>query len=379
MATVLVSFIGRGQGPRAGQAEAAVSRSGYARTTYSFEAEGAFAAEAIEASFFGAALLQRLKQTNRGVERWLLMGTEQSLWNDLLEIFPDATQDRLLETWNRVDEAVKNCALNPLTQELLDGWDGLLSREMNDTTILCRLVGAADTAQSQGKIYQALLESIRHGDAIVMDITHGFRHQPVLASFMVMLLRWLRGVKNVELYYGALEMKGSKSHCPVLKLPLCNDLLEATEAVAIVEQTGIYKHLGDCAFPSAKAKLGEVAFADEMNTEARKLATEIRKELRAARDEDTLAPLQSSLTEMFDEALGWAAEDSLAKRLKHKAEFSFRRGQYFRAIMLLWEALLVADCDKFGIPDSTDYESRSDAENRLRSRLPIKDGWFSLN
>ena len=102
MATVLVSFIGIGTPTDADTS----SKSGYRTAKYNFPAEKDFAVEEIEASIFGSVLLKRLQNMNRQVSRWLILGTEQSIWDDLIDVFPEAEQDDLLEIWNEVTNHV---------------------------------------------------------------------------------------------------------------------------------------------------------------------------------------------------------------------------------------------------------------------------------
>lgn len=367
MATVLVSFIGRGTDPSrarvAAGATPSISKGGYARCLYKFPAESGFPAEELESTIFGSLLLRRLQGINRQVARWLIMGTPQSVWNDLIEMFPAGQQTALLGIWNKIDDAV-NHKTAPLTQELLDEWQAALTREMNGIEIYCRMVGAGDTTESQEKIYQALLDVVRTDDEIVLDITHGFRHQPVLASFMVMLLRWLRGVKQVDVYNGALDLNGN-----VLKLISCSELLEATEAVATFRKTGNYVALGQCLKMDADfyRNLEKLAFAEEINRPDKQTPQNLKRALN--KDGEEFNAQQAALSNLLHDAIAWAAQPNLAKRLRHKADFALKHAQYFKAVVLLWEAILVAGCGKYRIENPTNYKARAQAEELLYENL----------
>jgi cell division protein DivIC len=363
MKTVLVSFIGVGRQPREGATVISVSKSGYERALYQFPAEQGFPTENLESTIFGSILLKRLRRLNRSVSRWLIMGTAQSVWNDLIEMFSEEEQTNLLDDWNKVDDALKGKA-DPIRQELLDKWQAALTREMKDTEVLCRLVGAGDTPESQERIYQSILDAAQTGDEIVLDITHGFRHQPVLASFMVMLLRWLREVKQVDVYNGALELGGK-----VLKLDSCSELLEAIEAIAIYEKTGNYRQIGEKLnlSQSFNSRLEYLAFTGETLKPRKEIAGHLHNE--CLNQIDTLDPIKKSLAERLCDALAWGNEPSFALVWKRKAQIEFQREQYFKAIALLWEAVLIAECEASGIGNILDRSARKNADERLQTRL----------
>jgi CRISPR-associated Csx2 family protein len=358
MATVLISFIGKGRFVPGGTT---TSYSGYERTKYCFPAEQGCPEEEYSTSLFGAGLLQRLRTLQQPVARWLVMGTAQSIWANLIEAAPEEEWEALIGPSDVVQQQV---AQERVTQPLLDTWQAAMTAALGKTTCRCRLVGAADTEESQMCIWQALVDTVEPGDSIVLDITHGFRHQPVLTSFMVMTLRWLREVKQVVLYYGGLELKGNRPASPVLRLDICNRLIEATEAVATYRHTGNYGPLADQLESSLALAnhVQAVALADETNQQARTAAKDILKRLNTT----ALDPIEITLIPLLREPLEWAVEETLAQRMARKARFAYGHGQYFKSISLLWEAIRVAATEIYGLGNA-EWEDREEAENQLRS------------
>jgi CRISPR-associated Csx2 family protein len=359
MATVLVSFIGKGSFDQQGKRN-------YRKANYKFAAdEGHPEYLAENSSLFGVSLLKRLQSCGREVDRWLVMGSALSMWDALLEAIPEENHDELENIYLQIGEAIESRQTST-TQTLLDEWQTQLNA-LASTKIVCRLVGAAEDAASQERIWKALAETVKAGDQIVLDVTNGLRHQPVIASFMVMLLRWLRGVQKVDLYYGAFELttkENGKDVCPVIRLPLCNELLEATEAISTLQQTGNFSALGNW-FKLSEGDLEKVVFADEVNHPEKGLAAKLRTELEAQSHNS----FQATLSPLLDDALNWAGETSLAHIYKRKARFAFEHEQYFQAIALLWEAILVVGCQKFSIPNPTSFDSREDAEKKIKQHL----------
>jgi CRISPR-associated Csx2 family protein len=63
------------------------------------------------------------------------------------------------------------------------------------------------TEKEMWDIFSKIYESIRNGDELIIDVTHGFRSLPMLA---VVVLNYARTLKKFELkgmYYGAIDMK----------------------------------------------------------------------------------------------------------------------------------------------------------------------------
>jgi len=230
MTTVLISIIGRGID----------SGSGYRTVKYKFSDGNTY-----ETSFFGSALLRNLKEQKQPVSKWLIMGTAQSNWCDLPYMFDAevclAFQERHREFIGDLKADADRNIGGGVSDEDLQKWQKLITEKSPDTEIICRKVGNATNQESFDKIIQSLLDVVEDSDRIVFDITHGFRTQPIITSFALMYLRWLKNIESIELFYGgeAAEIRGQ-----VIELSFCNNLLKATEAVAIYQQTGNYAPLG---------------------------------------------------------------------------------------------------------------------------------------
>lgn len=370
MSSILVGFVGRGRtAPQEEMARGISSRSGYVRTTYAFPAEENSPASEITTSLFGSALLQRMQQLGRAPNHWLVLGTAQSNWADLIEAVPVEKQDGLLEIFDRVSADVKQ---GNIVQDLLDEWQRDLNKSLHPLRITCSLVGSCDTRDSQLKVWEALERCVQDKMRIMMDITHGFRHQPIVATFMLMLLRWLKEVPSVAIYYGAFEMKGNLPACPVLKLDLCNELLAVTEAIATYQNTGNYQRIGALLSTDKQfnVDLREVVFAGETNRQARNAAHRLQAALEA---QDEIDPIHRVLKDHLKEPLEWLAGESLAARMGYKAWFAFEHGQYFKAIALLWEAIRIAACERYQFRDVMEYRSRTRAEEALYNDLSEDD------
>lgn len=364
MATVLVSFIGAGE--YKGREYGGVSGAGYKKITYYFDG-----VKTATTTIFGSALLQYLKDNGQQVETWLIMGTSQSIWCDLVEMFGERRDEIInvnFELWEFLYEQATNSAKDKafgsnISQAKLDQWQELLTNNLTATNIICRLVGDATDAKSQNLIFQSLLDVIKDGDKVVFDVTHGLRNQPLITSFVLMYLRYLRHInaENIEFYYGAKDLGGK-----VVKLDFCTELLQAIEAVAIFEQTGNVRRIGEQLnlSPAFQQNLDTLAFADEMFRLKPGIAQKIKNELAGQLSLQD-APVKLSLADNLRESMKWSTENLFAKRLRDKAVKEFGHKQYFKAIASLWEAVIISGCRKFSVKNPNDPRDRQSAEKAL--------------
>lgn len=381
MATVLVSFIGTGE--YKGTDYQGASKTGYREVTYNFDDNSK-----VTTTVFGSALLQYLKKKGRHVDTWLIMGTPQSIWCDLVEMFGrkgDDIIERNYDIWAILCEQAKYDAQNnsyesKISQEHLSEWQKVLTDNLTDTKVICKLDTYVNdmSARSQDLIFQSLLEVIKEENKVVFDVTHGLRYQPLITSFVLMYLRYLRNIKieNIEFYYGAKDLDGK-----VAKLDFCNELLKAIEAVAIFEQTGNYEQIGKNLKLSAQfnKRLETLTFFDEINKTDTLIPIELQNEI----SNTSFSPLQESLADRFRRSLHWAGKESLANQLRHKALFAFDRRQYFKAILILSEAVVVVygeNCGDNEIAHNLELHFfREKAEEELKRSLNKDEKQTYLN
>ncbi|HEV2472618.1 MAG TPA: TIGR02221 family CRISPR-associated protein [Chthonomonadales bacterium] len=361
MSRVLVSFIGRGS------SEGGLTRDGYAAAIYRFPAEGEYRAwDSRETSLFGAALLQHM--TNRGtpIDSWLVMGTAQSTWGALSQAVPGELHAKADEVKSKVEDG-------RFREADVAHWQTSIAAHLEPLKVLLRITGQADTEESQVNIWAALLDAVADGDQVLLDITHAFRHMPVLAAFMIGALRWIRKVTHVDLYYGGLELASDAGIASVIHIHLVESLMMVSDSVATYRNTGSFEPLLGVLGLGADEKAQAVVLADELNRhvweEAREQAELLRRSVRDMR----LDRVRGSVKPVLRDALSWADEQDEGCRLRTKARFAFDHRQYARAVSLLWEALLITGCRLYHIGDPTEPKSRQQAEERLQSALHGRD------
>ena len=345
---------------------------------YKFEEE-----EPRISKFFSESLCRYLVDKDRKPERWIIMGTHKSIWDALYEMIEPGQHTNEFKTQlDDLSKALRTDRANgetAVTQEMLDQWGETISEKLGlGIEVICVLTGNATGEEEQQRIWHALLDYVHKGDEVVFDITHGFRHFPVIATFSLMLLRQLRGVQKVDFYYGAFDMAETdgpeKGIAPVVRVPICQQLSDAAQAVATHDFTGDYRALGGClqmdgAFDE---QLDKVAYADELNRPKKEKADDLLKQLQSKG-----GFLATALKPELQESLSWVAHSRLDQQYHRKAQSALDCGQYFKALAYLYEALLLAQmvAVKARRPDIQWLDHR--LRNRAKQELELEQTYLT--
>jgi CRISPR-associated Csx2 family protein len=350
MPTTVVSFLGKGQ-----RVTPQDPRSGYRTTTYRFTRPdgGEFLSTT---SLFGTALIRFLRETNVAIDRWIVLGTGASLWSELNQVLPKP--DEVLE-YCQIDDRVLESNVD---QTALEVWQQTLNEHAAPLELRLCLTGEALVPDSQQQIAKALFENIPRDNDIVFDISHGFRHQPVIATFLISLMRWTHQIRSVRFFSGVFEARQGDV-TPVLEMPICQELVHATEAAATLALTGNFEPVARCLGRDAELAW----FLENTNqvANARRHAQHLRTDTQEIAD-----VVQSQLAALLHERLQWAVGGRLADRVLESARTALGRKDYFRAIVLGYEALLIhAGCIINPHADLLSHQSRKNAEKALLDQL----------
>jgi len=351
MPTTVVSFLGTGQ-----KQNPQDPRSGYRTTTYRFVRPGG--GEFLHTtSLFGTALIRFLRESGTTIDRWIVLGTSASLWSELNQVLSDP--DNVIEQYCQIDDRI---ATKNVDEESLREWQCTLNTFASPLELRLCLTGEALAAESQQQIAKALFENIPRGNDVVFDISHGFRHQPVITAFLVSLMRWTHAICSVRFFSGVFEARQGET-TPALELPICQELVNATEAAATLAITGNYAPVARCLGLD-----GELAwFLENTNQlgDARRHVQELRDSTKE--NPDVVA---SQLAALLRERLEWAQGSRFADRVLQSARTALERRDYFRAIVLGHEALLIRAAQTlYPNDDPMNYQTRQSAEDALLDRL----------
>jgi CRISPR-associated Csx2 family protein len=355
MPTTLVSFIGTGR-----KRDRNDPRSQYEKITYEFSFDGAKPFRQ-EASFFGIALLHALRQRGEHVARWVVLGTNASLWPELIGLVEE--QDALLDQYVTLDDKVLS---RTVCEEDLDAWQRTVNGAQSLVEVRCCLVDEALTKDGQTRIARHLLEQVPRESDVVFDVSHGFRHQPIIATHVVSMMRWTHGIRSVRFFSGVLEASRN-GVAPAVELPICQQLAQVTEAAATLELTGNYEPLAR----QIGADAGAAWFLE--NTNQLHNAKQATKRLRDSMSKSAKSnpePVTLAAVEILARRLSWIDADRFADRVHEAACEAIEHDDYLRAIVLAYESIVVLAVERLlEKGDPLNFEHREEAAKRLRKQL----------
>lgn len=344
MKTTLVSFLGRArQDPK----------TGYRTATYRFP-DG----QERTTAYFGLALLDVLAP-----DRLVLLGTAGSMWDYLVEAVAVDGEDedlrlRLIEaaTAGRVDA------------ELLAEAASLVQRALGLPCTL-RLIDYGRDAEGQTAILGTIAESVSAG-TVALDLTHGFRHLAALGLLSGFFLERVARIEIGGLYYGALDMT-EQGITPVVRLDGLLAVQRWIDALDRFDQSGDYGVFSPLlvadGVPADKARCLEEAAFHERNFNLADARRRIQTFL------PVLDGALGGATRLFRDALtkrlAWGRDGDLMEHQRRLAYFYLANGDYVRAAILAYEAVVTRECQRRGLNLHDHQRGREPAAEMLEAEI----------
>lgn len=349
-AITLVTFLGRAQkDPRTGYMQASYHfPSGAVRTT----------------PYFGLALRDEVQP-----DRLVLLGTTGSMWSVLIEQLAVGGEEEDLRL--RLIEAAENNAVDPA---LLDAATPLVEQALGLPCAL-RLIDYGKTSQGQANILDVIADSIPKGQVII-DLTHGFRHLAAIGFLSALFLERIKGLDIAGVYYGALDMRAG-DETPVIRLDGLLGIARWIDALSRFDQNGDYSLFvpllrdDGVAFDKAKC-LEEAAFFERtLNLSDARRRIQTFLPMLEERLQGASGLFQGALLKR----LSWVRGVGLIEHQKRLASFYLDQGDYIRAAILGYEAVITQECERRGF-DPQDFKyGREPAGKDFEEE--IKDGEHS--
>ena len=358
MTHTLITFLGR---------TPEETRGSYRTTRYDF---GDSESESL--AFFGWALQRRLKPG-----RLVVLGTPGSMWDHLFEgdfDLGDAAEDDRYALTEAVDaQRVERGTLDRLAPVLADR----LGCEVR-----LRLISYCHTSREQEGLLRDLAEEVGQGDRVDLDITHGFRHLPMLTLLSALHLRKVRSAKIAHIWYGAYDPDTGRA--PVHDLAGLLDIADWLEALSVYGHTGDYGVFGPLIGGETGERLRRAAFLETVNRigQARSLLRQVLERLEQGTDDPALALFREELSWR----LVWARQDNYYLRQRELVLEYLRRERFLEAALTGWEAFttrLQREEDKSLDPDNMAHREsvreRFEARERaIQPRTPRYRAYDSL-
>lgn len=334
---------------------------GYQKVRYAISAD-----RTVESAFLGLALAAE----ERSQELWIL-GTSGSMWDLLLD---DAVsehgvrEDQQLALWESAD-------LKQVSDELLAPFEEVLSERMG---LSCRLrvIDYARSDAEQAKLLDTLAAPLQPGDEIILDVTHGFRHLPMLALAAAHYLERVRQVQVSDIVYGAFDMRDADGIVPVLRLNGLLRVLDWVQALAAYDASGDYAGFGPLLEKSGVSVAQTERLAEASGLERLTNHVGARQKLNGLELSPALAdPLAALFLPELERRLVWWKKSERWQREAALAWENFQRGDYLRAAVFTQEAAITRALPE---RDADHFDTRDEARNRLLANNKDAKRLFAL-
>ena len=346
MIHTLVTFLGRVRKLESG---------GYQTATYRFP-NGVDR----KSAYFGLALAEHLS-----ADQVVILGTGGSMWSVLVESL--ATEDDREDTRLELLEAEER---GQVTEDMLGRMAPAMGQAVN-RRVMPRLIPFARDDDEQYGILQDIAGAVPNGD-VSFDLTYGFRHLGMVGFMSAFMLERVRKLNVRGLWYGALDMKDQGTGMtPVLRLDGLTRVHRWVDALDRFDANGDYgvfaPLLIEDGVPEDKARCLERAAFLERTLNLPDAARQIRTFLPVL--DDPLPGASGLFRNRLSERLAWAREIGLAEHQRKLAFEHLRRGDFMRAAVFGWEALVTQECDRRGFTSGDYHAGRRPAIEELEAEI----------
>ena len=306
--------------------------------------------------FFGLGLKECIHP-----EKLILVGTRGSMW-DVFFDHQNVQDESILALIDAVpEERVTQAMLTAPAQQLTERFG---------IPVQCLLIPYAENETEQAQILLELARAVEPGESIVLDVTHGFRHLPMLALVAARYLKYVRRVTIQDVYYGALEMTDKQNGVtPVLNLGGMLHMLDWVEALAVYEHSGDYGVFAelfqqDGMAPEHADQLRRAAFF-ERSTNPEKAREKLGGAINHIQNHS--GALGQLFSAPLAENISWFKAKDRAERERELADRYLERRDYLRAVMFLQESF-VSRAVWQNKGDPSNFDERKSALDEWRDR-----------
>lgn len=338
----LITFLGRV--PKSEQ-------SGYRKTTYEFS-DGS---KTEPVSFIGWPLIERLKP-----ETIVILGTAGSMWDELLgSIKHEVDDDLQMELMSQVENKA-------VEQYLLDRLEP--SFEVHHG-INCELViiPYGKDMDEQVEILDIISNYVPKHERVSLDVTHGFRHLPMLGLISAQYLQRIKKAEIKGIYYGMFDH--DLRYGEVYDLQGMLQLNDWVFALSQFDKDGDYGvfsgPLSEDGFdPEGINSLEKAAYYERVFSvsKSRQQLSTFKKFLGAE-----LPGAGKLFTQALLDRIEWSDSNNLNAHQRKLARFYLNNGDYVRATVFGKEAFISSLMKE----DEKEYEysDRKVAEDEFRGRV----------
>ena len=344
MKRVLISFIGTGR-----KAEGEISQE-YEEAIYQFPDGSRY-----KSSLITSTLYDYLKP-----DKIIVLGTSDSIWAELSQMSPELLRKSRIydDIWEETWDDSKR-----VTEPTLSRWENLINNKL-DVQISLNLIPKEAEDEIVEVIFKELPENI---DEVYLDITHAFRHFPLIAAFALPVLKYVKNFKRLTLIYAKLK---AREVSPVYFLATPNKLLELLEAVSNTDHSGNFSKFSAIYNTDLFSK---VYLQAETN---RPISRKTISNLNSLVDTGKNVCQSIASVVIKRDVIPCLKGEYLENRMANRAVFFAEKYQFLKAYTLIYEAIITAIIRKFypGMSGNIDnINLRLKVSKNLKDYFPSKD------
>ncbi len=257
---------------------------------------------------------------------------------------------------------------NTVTQTMLDDLSPLIQHKLNLQHCYLQLMPFGKDQQEQISLLRSIAQYITQGDEVHLDITHGFRHLPMLMYVNALYLEQVKKAKVQGIYYGAFEMRLKET--PMINLSGLLHLNQWLDAIQSFDKDGDY---------SVFAELLETEGmpVDQTNLLRQGALYERSANISAAHQRvqqitTYLENHQNSPGELFfpslKERFDLIRPSSLYQRQRNLAWYYLNKNDFQRAVLFAFEAFISKLTKQINNRESNDFDERRHAQEDYQNQ-----------
>ncbi|HLQ86505.1 MAG TPA: TIGR02221 family CRISPR-associated protein, partial [Salinisphaeraceae bacterium] len=350
MSHCLVSFLGRVLPKDGGE---------YRKVDYYLDNE----CMAQQSAYLGFPLRRRLN-----ADRLVIFGTTGSMWDHLFEgdLPIEGAEDIRMELMSEAENG-------HVQQTRLDQLAPCLAKHLG-CDVQLQIIPTALQEIEQTQLISMLAQAAKDATKLSIDVTHGFRHLPMLAFTAALYLRAVRSDLTLYgLWYGALSRDVGTVH-NLKGLLETADWLSALQRQEWLGDYGAVANLVDSEHPKLAEELKNTSFLESIH-QGQSAKEHAERALACLHRKPLQGPARLFEQKLRDD-LRWVKRETLDLRQRQQALNALAREDFLRASLFGFEAVVTRLAQRDLPEDShklNDFHVRKNAQENFEEKAKRKE------
>lgn len=290
-----------------------------------------------------------LTLTDEEYDQVYLFGTDTSMW-ETLYFWAHDSLEKSIDNETEFERALTLSEGTPVTSSdsILHTLDDLL-REKWQTPVTCKVIPHGENTEEFWQLLQAVLEHVDPKDSVTLDLTHGYRHIPIIS---LLALRYFTVVLDVEIrqvYYGAAHLSShNQGNVPILDLkdfilPLLDWIDAGSHFLQTGDSSGLAELLPDNGsrnLQDLKKKLQSSALFIQYNSfkDISRQLVNLKDSITAVSDSEVPEPFNILKPKIRERLQNYTKDEQFSLVLAKMARQYYQDGQKVQALIVGYDA-----------------------------------------